>query len=259
MLVFPLSSSMPQQIQDTWRCPSLSLFGDSWKDMKGSFPVTKKQPLCLCLKHLVLSTDGGREKWVRARWINACCDCHISCWGVRSGQRVKAPLLTDSSFKAKRQNDRWSPQSHCSGEVDQVYWNLSGRVIGLLFLLFVWTNVWVFQGWKAIATGQDQVASETAEEWQRRSMRACVSAQRNSTKALICILNAGLSFLLAATLCYLSFSETLELITFTWREQLTDNIVKTFFVAGIPRLALRGIRHNCSVVAYTETDEHTKT
>lgn len=64
-----------------------------------------------------------------------------------SRQRVKAPLLTDGSFKAKRQDDRWSPQSHRGGEVDQVYWNLSARVIGLLsffffLLLFVRTDEW---------------------------------------------------------------------------------------------------------------------
>lgn len=58
--------------------------------------------------------------------------------------------------------------------------------------------------------------------------------QRNLAEALICRLDAGLSFLLAATPCYRSFSTTLELITFTWRGQLTDNIVKTFLAPGRP-------------------------
>lgn len=54
--------------------------------------------------------------------------------------------------------------------------------------------------------------------------------QRNLAEALICRLDAGLSSLLAATLCYRFFSTTLRLITFTWRGQLTDNIVKTFLL-----------------------------
>lgn len=58
--------------------------------------------------------------------------------------------------------------------------------------------------------------------------------QRNLAGALICRLDAGLSFLLAATLCYRSSSPTLEMITFTWREQLTDNIIKTFLLLEGP-------------------------
>lgn len=68
--------------------------------------------------------------------------------------------------------------------------------------------------------------------------------QRNLAEALICRLDAGLSFLLAATPCYRSFSTTLELITFTWRGQLTDNIIKTF-------LLLEGLSEGCLEFAVT--------
>ncbi len=79
--------------------------------------------------------------------------------------------------------------------------------------------------------------------------------QRNLAEALICRLDAGLSFLLAATLCYRSFSTTLELITFTWRGQLTDNITKTF-------LLLEGLSEGCVEFATTvslQSDAHMHT
>lgn len=136
MLVFPLNSSVPYKIQDTWCCPSPSLFIDSWKDIKGSFPVMK-QPLCLCSQHLVLNNSSSAEGRAQARWINVCCDCHISCWGVLCPGREKSLPLSDSSFKAKRQDDRWyqSLRSHRNTELDQVFWNVYVRVIKLLFII----------------------------------------------------------------------------------------------------------------------------
>lgn len=146
-------------------------------------------------------------------------------------------------------------------------WNIRGQAIKLLpffffffFLgLFLRNNVRVYQGWTCnCGRGQEQVASETARKWEHearlkgfcmcRQVRICVCVcvhivlahthrwQRNLAEALICRLDAGLSFLLAAAPCYRSFSTTLELITFTWRGQLTDNIVKTF-------LLLEGLSH----------------
>jgi len=77
-----------------------------------------------------------------------------------------------------------------------------------------------------IVADHEQLASGTAESWHHIKLHTFLCEhthtyvrahrwQRNLADALICRLDACLSFLLAATLRYRSFGTTLELITFT--------------------------------------------
>lgn len=152
---------MQCQIQDTLQCAAPTLFTDSGKTLKAHF---QSQPP----PHSIWCTIRTATRRAQTGWINVCCDCHISCWGVQCPDREQCLPLSDSSFKAKRQDDRWyqSLHSHRNTELDRVFeWNVYRRVIKCLFIIS--KKQWIrLSSWTAIVTGQDQRASETAEEWQ---------------------------------------------------------------------------------------------
>lgn len=182
-----------------------------WEDMKGSFPVMK-HPLCLCFQHLVLNKNGTEAGWAQARWINVCCDCHISCWGVLCPDRVK-PAFEWQLLQSKE--TRWQmvskpafPQKQKAGSG---FWNVYGRVITLLFYYFWETMTEFIRDEPRLWQARNKLPLRNTEKWQHNTHLKCVCVcvalataqahthahvrahrwQRNLAEALICRLDAG--------------------------------------------------------------------
>lgn len=162
---------------------------------------------------------GSAESWLQAWWMDACRSCRISSWGALCPDRERSLPLTGRSFKAKRQDDRWnqSMRSHGCADLELHFSNVEGRVIELLLYYFSSNkkkennnSIFFPLGWSPMLEGQEQLAVETVEREKNHSVQlksTCTytNIQRHLTKALICRLNVGASFLLAAAL--LSFRQ----------------------------------------------------